>query len=202
MVNSDYGLFQVLEPGKPIEGDWCNFQIPLNMQIGENTVIDSSACFKKFFSKLPVGFKTGINVTLQGPQLAPEENGYIEIGDYSYVSSACITCYSKIVVGQYVFISPGVTIVDTDFHPLDAGQRMLDTIAISTVGNKSLRPKFEIAPVYIEDDVWIGYNATILKGVTIGRGAIIEPGAVVSKDVPPGAIAFGNPAQIKLPENA
>jgi acetyltransferase-like isoleucine patch superfamily enzyme len=201
MIDNEQGLFHLLEPGKAIEGDWCNFPIPLNMQVGENTVIDSSACFKKFFSKLTVGFKVGNNVTLQGPQLAPEEKGYIEIGDYSYVSSACVTCYSQIIIGNYVFISPGVTIVDTDFHPLDAGQRMLDTIAISTVGNKALRPHFDVAPVHIEDDVWIGYNATILKGVRIGKGAIIEPGAVVSKDVPPGAIAFGNPAQIKLAEN-
>ena len=48
--------------------------------------------------------------------------------------------------------------------------------------------------VVIEDDVWIGYNATILKGVRIGKGAIIAPGAVVTHDVPPGATVAGNPA--------
>jgi acetyltransferase-like isoleucine patch superfamily enzyme len=73
---------------------------------------------------------------------------------------------------------------------------MLDTIAISTVGDKTKRPEFSSRPVRIEDEVWIGYNATILKGVTIGKGAIIQPGAVVSKDVPSGAVVSGNPATV------
>jgi maltose O-acetyltransferase len=50
------------------------------------------------------------------------------------------------------------------------------------------------APVVIEDEVWIGYNATILKGVHIGKGAMIAPGAVVVRDVPAGTLVAGNPA--------
>jgi hypothetical protein len=67
-------LFQLLEPGKNLENDWCSFPIPLNIEVGENTVIDSSSCFKKFFSKLPVGLKLGSHITLQSPALATEEN--------------------------------------------------------------------------------------------------------------------------------
>jgi len=48
----------------------------------------------------------------------------------------------------------------------------------------------------IEDDVWIGFKATILKGVTIGRGSVIAAGSVVTKDVPPYTLVAGNPAQI------
>ena len=201
MQNTE-NIFHPLQPGKTIEGDWYNFSIPLNIEVGENTVIDSSSCFKKYFSQLPVGLKTGSNVTLQSPALGIEKNGYVEIGDYSYISGACIAAYDKIIIGKYVFIAGGVTIVDTDFHPLDPAQRLLDTVAVSTVGDKSRRPKFETAPVVIEDDVWIGFNATILKGVTIGKGSIVEPGAVVSKNVPPGSIVSGNPAIIKSFEYA
>jgi acetyltransferase-like isoleucine patch superfamily enzyme len=50
--------------------------------------------------------------------------------------------------------------------------------------------------VVIEDDVWIGPNATILKGVRIGTGALIEAGALVTRDVPPRVRILGNPAQI------
>ena len=190
--------FQQLVPGMAIVNDWCNFPIPLNMEVGENTVIDSSASFKKYFSKLPVGLKVGSHVTLQSPALATEENGYIEIGDYSHISSACLAATLKISIGNYVFIAGGVTIVDTDFHPLDPAARIADTIAISPVGNKAMRPMFDSAPVIIEDDVWIGFNATILKGVTIGKGAVIQPGSVVLKDVPAGAVVSGNPAQIEV----
>lgn len=52
------------------------------------------------------------------------------------------------------------------------------------------------APVVIEDDCFIGFNATILRGVTIGKGAIVGAGAVVTKDVPAGSVVVGNPAQV------
>lgn len=195
-------LFQVLKPGVNIIGDWCSFPTPNNIQVGANTVIDTSACFRKYYSKLPVGLKVGSNVTLQGPGLSPDINGYIEIGDYSFISFASLAATEKIIIGKYVYIAGGVTIVDSDFHPLDPALRMNDTIAISPIGDKSRRPKFDSAPVFIEDDVWIGFNATILKGVTIGKGSVIQPGAVVSKDIPPGSIVSGNPAQVKTVEYA
>jgi acetyltransferase-like isoleucine patch superfamily enzyme len=195
--------FQLLQPGVGLKDDWCNFPIPLNMEVGENTVIDSSSCFKKFFSKKPLGLKLGKNITLQSPALATEEDGYIEIGDYSYISGAAIISSAKIIIGKYVFIAGGVTIVDSDFHPHDPGARLRDTIAISPAGkNKLSRPTFEVAPVIIEDDVWIGYNATILKGVTIGRGSVIQPGAVILRNIPAGSMVSGNPAQVEQIEYA
>lgn len=194
--------FQLLQPGVRLKDDWCDFPIPLNMEVGENTVIDSSSCFKKFFSKKQPGLKLGKNITLQSPALATEEDGYIEIGDYSYISGAAIISSAKIIIGKYVFIAGGVTIVDSDFHPHDPAARLRDTIAISPVGNKLFRPSFDVAPVIIEDDVWIGYNATILKGVTIGRGSIIQPGAVVLRNIPAGSVVSGNPAQVEQIEYA
>lgn len=192
-----FPVFQLLQPGVAIEGDWCNFPIPLNMEVGENSVIDSSSAFKKFFSTRQPGLKIGKNVTLQNAALATEENGYIEIGDYSFISGAAIIATTEILIGDHVFIAGGVTIVDSDFHPMDPAARLLDTLAISPIGNKSKRPTFESSPVTIEDNVWIGFNATILKGVTIGNGSVIEPGSVVLKDVPANSMVSGNPAQIK-----
>ena len=190
--------FQPLHPGVQLINDWCNFPIPRNIEVGENTVIDSSATFKKFFSKKQPGLRLGKNITLQSSSLATELQGYKEIGDYSYISGAAIIACDKVIIGKYVFMAGGVTIVDSDFHPLDPGERLEDTVIISTVGKKKERPAFVVSPVFIEDDVWIGYNATIMKGVTIGRGAIIQPGSMILKDIPPGAIVTGNPAQIEL----
>lgn len=202
MTESILELFHTLKPGVVIKNEWSSFSVPNNIVVGENVQFDSSHVFKKFFSKLPVGLRVGNNVTLYMSSLATEEKGYIEIGDYSYLSNATIACYSKVIIGKYVFIAGGATIVDTDFHPLDAASRLADTIAVSTVGDKSKRPQFNSLPVIIEDDVWIGFNATILKGVTIGKGSIIQPGSVVLKDVPAGSIVSGNPAEIKSYEYA
>lgn len=195
-------IFRQLIPGRKIENDWCNFPVPKNMTVGENTVIDSSSCFKKFFSTLQLGLKIGSNVTIESTDIATEPEGFIEIGDYSYIAFASIVATSRITIGKYVFISMGVTIVDTDFHPLEPAQRLIDTIAISTVGDRTKRPHFDSKPVIIEDDVWIGFNATILKGVTIGQGSIIQPGAVVSKNIPPFSVVSGNPAQVISSQHA
>ncbi len=197
MNDISISAFQFLQPGVAIEGDWCNFPIPLNIEVGENTVIDSSSAFKKFFSARQPGLRIGNNTTLQSPALATEPNGFISIGDYCFISGAAIIASTDILIGNHVFIAGGVTIVDSDFHPMDPAARMVDTVMISTVGNKLQRPSFESLPVIIEDNVWIGFNATILKGVTIGEGSVIEPGAVVLKNVPAGSIVSGNPAQIK-----
>lgn len=194
---NEASLFHPLLPGGNIEGDWHNFPIPTNIVVGENCMIDSSSCFKKFFSRLPIGLKVGNNVTIQSTSLSIESEAYLEIGEGSYLSAACIAAYKSIIIGKYVFIAGGATIVDTDFHPLDPGNRLLDTIANSTIGDKTRRPHFQMAPVIIEDDVWIGFNATILKGVTVGQGSVIQPGAVVSKNVPPRSIVTGNPALIQ-----
>ena len=94
-----------------------------------------------------------------------------------------------------MYIAGGVNIVDTDFHPLTPAARMADTIALSPAGNKMYRPQFLSEPVIIEDEVWIGFNATILKGVRIGKGAVIQPGSVVVKNVAAGQVVAGNPAK-------
>ena len=97
-MNKEVPAFQLLRPGVSLEGDWCNFPIPLNMEVGENTMIDSSSCFKKFFSRLQPGLKLGKNITLQSPALATEENGYIEICDYSFISGEAIIAHNRIVI--------------------------------------------------------------------------------------------------------
>ncbi len=187
-------IFHLLEPGAKIPGDWFKFNIPENIEVGKNTMIDSSFCFMNYHSIRMPGFIAGDNVTLWRTSLATEENGCIEIGDYSYIQSALLVCADKISIGKYVMIAGGVTIADSDFHPLSPAARLADTIALSPLGNRQKRQMMKVKPVTINDDVWIGFNATILKGVTIGKGAIIQPCAVVINNVEEGEIVAGNPA--------
>lgn len=190
------GVFLPLVPGSKLAGDWFGATIPSNIEAGEGTVIDSSFCFKHYFATAPVGLRVGRNVTIWRTSLAAEQNGIIEIGDFCYLANASLVCASRITIGSYVMIAGGVTIADSDFHPVSAASRIADSIALSPIGNRKLRPHLETRPVVIGDEVWIGYNATILKGVHIGDGAVIEPGAVVLRDVPPGATVAGNPARL------
>jgi len=194
MVTIDQILHPII-PGEKVPGDWYPGIIPMNIEVGENTVTDSSFCFKHFFSTLPVGLQVGSNVTLWRTALSTEENGMIIIGDYSYITNASLVCSEKILIGKRVFMAGGVTVADSDFHPLNPAARLQDTIALSTIGNNTRRPLIKSKPVIIEDDVWIGFNATILKGVSIGTGAIVSPGAVVVDDVPANTTVAGNPAK-------
>ena len=92
---------------------------------------------------------------------------------------ASIYAESAITIGDRVRIGPYVSIADTDFH--DAYDR-------------SHRPAG--VPVQIDDDVWLGTRAMVLKGVHIGRGAVIAAGAIVTTDVPPFAVVAGVPGRV------
>lgn len=97
----------------------------------------------------------------------------------SYINSNCkIRCANYIKIGDDCAISHDVTILDSDFHEI-------------------VRPGFPVSkPIIIQDHVWIGTRSTILKGVTIGTGAVIAAGAVVTKNVPPYTVVGGCPAQV------
>jgi acetyltransferase-like isoleucine patch superfamily enzyme len=83
-----------------------------------------------------------------------------------------------------VQVGANSTIVDTDFHPLTPAGRARDFLAGAH------------APIVIEDDVFIGMQSLILKGVTIGRGSVVGAGSVVTRDVPAGVVVAGNPATV------
>jgi len=95
-----------------------------------------------------------------------------------------IIAAESIEIGNRVMIGANSAIVDTDFHPLDPLERQRDVL------NGKHRP------VVIENDVFIGMDSIILKGVTIGEGSVIGAGSVVTKDVPSGVIVAGNPVKI------
>jgi len=108
----------------------------------------------------------------------------IVIGDDVGMSGCSITAVTSVKIGNRVLIGSGVLIVDNDAHPL------------SPAGRRYGREGVGVAPVRIEDDVFIGARAIVLKGVTIGTGAVIGAGSVVTHDVPAYSIAAGNPAKV------
>lgn len=97
-------------------------------------------------------------------------------------------------MGDDVVISWGVTIVDHNSHSLSWPERANDVLDWGR-GTKDWQ-NVKIAQVQIDNKVWIGFNAIILKGVAIGEGAIVAAGAVVTKDVPPYSVVAGNPARV------
>ena len=125
-----------------------------------------------------------------------QENGNIEIGDRVTIRyNTRVGAVNSIKIGNDVIISNNVTIYDNNNHPTDREKRRA---ICQNLSNAELwKWKYAVqAPVVIEDNVWIGERATILKGVRIGEGSIVAMGAIVTKDVPPNSIVAGNPAKV------
>jgi len=109
------------------------------------------------------------------------------IGDGTFIGHGCAFHIGRFIhIGRNCLLAGGVRVFDMDGHPLDADRRR--------AGEPT--PPEAILPVVIEDDVWIGTSAVILKGVSIGCRSVIAAGAVVTKDIPPDTVAAGNPARV------
>ncbi len=140
--------------------------------------------------------RVGARSIVRGELLVFAGGGSIRIGDSCYVGeSARLWSAGSIAVGNRVLISHGVNIIDNLTHPLSAVARHAQFVAIATRGHPvdvDLDPR----PITIGDDVLVCANAIILRGVTIGRAAVVGAGSVVTRDVPALGLVAGNPARL------
>lgn len=120
--------------------------------------------------------------TVVVPPLHCDYGTQVETGtDCFFNFGATLLDEAPIRFGCHVFVGPDCGFY-TAIHPLDAARR-----------NAGLE---RALPITVEDDVWIGGHVTVLPGVRIGRGSVIGAGSVVTRDVPPGVVAAGNPCRI------
>lgn len=110
----------------------------------------------------------------------------IVIGEDTGMSGGSICAAASVRIGAGCLLGANVTLADTDFHAVNAPNRRY---------NKN-HDEIAFAPIVIEDNVFIGTGALVLKGVTIGKNSVIGAGAVVTRNVPQNAIAAGNPAKV------
>src|SRR5262245_31807161 len=186
----------MVDPPRPGPGYWLEGELPPNVQLGWGSIISGEHVFKRFRSRVDAALTIGDPCTLYGVHFALGERARVQIGDYCYLTGAVLLCEQELRVGSYVVIGWNVTIADTDFHPIAPAERVADAVACSPLGRGRPRPDVPRRPVVIEDDVWIGPNAAILKGVRVGAGSFVEAGALVTRDVPPRARVLGNPARV------
>ena len=116
-------------------------------------------------------------------QLATIGAGRIVLGDGCGVSGSVLVAENSITLGRRVMIGAGCIVIDSDCHSLD-------------VDSRARGERGKTAPVVLEDDVLLGINVLVLKGVRIGAGTVVGAGSVVTGDLPAGVIAAGNPARV------
>ena len=141
--------------------------------------------------------RIGTNSHVRGELFIFGHGGSISIGNDCYIGEGTkIWSAKSVLIKDRTLIAHNVNIHDNISHPLDCKDRHFQFLEILSKGHPKSNLNLNEKSVTIENDVWIGFNATILKGVTIGEGAIVAACSVVTKDVAPFTVVGGNPAKL------
>ena len=153
--------------GKKLRGNRISLKNIGNIQIGDSVSLNS----------YPDGdiYKTGL--------LTHYKDSIIVIGNNCNLNGTMIHCNSSVSIGSFCMFGPGTKIVDNDSHRVS-----------TDITERRKVPKSN--PITIEDNVWIGMNSLVLKGVNIGKNSIVAANSVVTKNVPENVLVVGNPAKI------
>lgn len=145
----------------------------------------------------------GKNCLISGHFVFETETGEITVGDRVHIGGSTFISRSSIIIEDDVTIAWGCTVYDHNSHPSAWEDRKNDTLQeyldVIECGNPIKNKNWEnvkTSGIHIKSKAWIGMNVIILKGVTIGEGAIVAAGSVVVKDVPDWAVVGGNPATV------
>jgi len=147
----------------------CRGGSQCNLVVGNNSIVTSLICFER-------------------------PNASILIGDRTFIGKSKLVSSTEISIGNDVLISWGVTLTDHNSHSIVYSERSQDVLDWR-IGQKDWSA-VKCSPIRVCDKAWIGFNVSILKGVTIGEGAVVAACSVVTKDVAPWTIVGGNPAKV------
>jgi acetyltransferase-like isoleucine patch superfamily enzyme len=165
-----------IEPG-------VSFHYPGRIRIGHGAGIGRNATLRANTDESP-GIELGRDVSINDAVVINANRGRVIVGDRSWLGPFCLVYGNGgVTIGRDVLVA-GHSSINTVSHSIDRCDIPVNDQPVL------------IDPVVIEDDVWIGLNAVILQGVTIGRGTIVGAGAVVNKSIPAWSIAVGVPARV------
>lgn len=193
-----YFLVKYFQNQKTILPSYTPYILKGNSILTNNFNVELSSPIKEK-KYITIGNDCLLNCTIR----FDSSTGDVIIGDRVFMGRSTIICKSKIEFGNNIFVAWGSYFYDHDSHSLDYKLRQEDITqqlldyrnGVSFTKNKNWEV-VNTAPIKICDNAWIGMNCIILKGVTIGEGAIIGAGSVVTKSVPPWTIVGGNPAKV------
>ena len=182
---------------RPLPWDWYDGTIPDNVLIDETAYVETAFSFRFFRSREPVGVRIGRgSSTYLGTMFDTGPRARIRLGDFALVHGARIICDAEVVIGDYALISWNVVLMDTYRVPQDHCLRRAALERLAGHWPRPLEAEVPARPIHIGRNVWIGFDACVLPGVTIGDGAVLGARSVVAADVPPCTVVAGNPARV------
>jgi len=186
-----------MTPGRTLEWDWYPGTIPPNALIDETAYIETTFSFLFFRSKQPGGVRYGQGAsTYLGTMFDVGPKGRVTLGDFALVHGARIICDSEIAIGDHALISWNVVLMDTYRVPVNPRERRAELELVPQRQPRLAGADVPARPIRIERNVWIGFDACVLPGVTIGEGSVVGAKSVVTENVPPFTVVAGNPARI------
>jgi acetyltransferase-like isoleucine patch superfamily enzyme len=186
-----------LTKNRKLEWDWFPGMIPENVVIDDTAYCETTFSFQFYRSQLPGGveYKHGASTYL-GTMFDVGPRGRVTLGEYALVHGARIICDSEIFIGDYALISWNVVLMDTHRVPVNTLERRKELELVPTRQLRLACADVPARPIRIERNVWIGFDACVLPGVTIGEGSVVGAKSVVAENVPPFTIVAGNPAGV------
>jgi acetyltransferase-like isoleucine patch superfamily enzyme len=194
-----------MAPGRTIPNDWFPGTIPDNVDLDETAYVGTSYGFTRYRSEAPVGVRIGRGASLcDGSVCDVGPRGLVTLGDFALVALALVVCDEAIEIGDYAMLSWNVVVMDTYRVPLDPGERRRSLMRAARHEHPYIDMEAGTRPVRIGRYAWVGFEACVLPGVTIGEGSIVGARSVVAEDVPPYSLVAGNPARFirRLEERA
>jgi acetyltransferase-like isoleucine patch superfamily enzyme len=176
--------------------DWYPGTIPENAIVDETAYVETTFSFALYRSEAPVGVRIGRgSSTYLGTMFDVGAQGQVSLGEYVLVHGARIICDAAVEIGDYTMISWNVVLMDSYrlSHNTDERRRELERLPFRSP--RRVESAAEARPIRIGRNVWIGFDACVLPGVTIGEGSIVGARSVVVEDVPPFTVVAGNPAR-------
>lgn len=176
--------------------DWYQGAIPNNVVVDPTAYIETSFSFQLFRGELPraVELSRGASTYL-GTMFDVGPRGRVSLGQFALVHGARIICDAEILIGDYALLSWNVVLMDTYRVPWNAQARRAELERVSHRRVRVAAADVPAQPIHIERNVWIGFEACVLPGVTIGEGSVVGARSVVVADVAPFTVVAGNPAR-------
>ena len=176
--------------------DWYEGTIPDNVEVDDEAYLETSFSFHLYRSEADVGVRYARGAhTYLGTMFDVGPAGRVTLGEHALVHGVRIVCDDRVEIGDHAMLSWNVVLMDTYRVPQDPDRRREVLRALGGSDPRWLPPAGDARPVVIGPNTWIGFDACVMPGVTVGRGAIVGAKSVVFDDVPPYTVVAGNPAR-------
>jgi acetyltransferase-like isoleucine patch superfamily enzyme len=186
-----------VDADRTLPGDWHPGTIPANVLVDPTAYVETTYSFLLYRSAAPIGVSIGKGASAyKGVMFDVGAGGRVIIGDYALIHGARVICDERIEVGDHTLISWNVVLMDSYRLPVDPAARREALRRAAATPSRRLEGDAVARPVRIGPNAWIGFDACVLPGVTVGEGAIVGARSVVTADVQPYTIVAGNPATV------